>query len=429
MTKALTMVNSVRRSLSTMFPGFFTEAKHNHYRDFGFPDDVSFDLAYSMYRRNGIANAAIDKTVLKVWEDNPSLFEEEEAHPETELERSIRQRFDSLRLWQKISEADRRSMVGAYSGVILRLADSKAFSDPVDRVPGGLDGLVEIIPAWEGQLEASQWDTDERSPTYGLPLMFQFNESAFGKSKQPRSLQVHPDRVIIFSADSTLDGCSRLEAGYNDLMTMEKIAGAGGEGFWKAAKSSPILEIDEKTDIDRMAQTMGVDKSEIVDKMNAQVEDWQKGFDQMLMLQGIKASSPGVTLPANPDKYFMVALESFAASFGIPLKVLTGSQTGERASTEDSDEWAKTNMARRANVVRPTIMTLVNRLERFQIIPERDWYLGWADLTESSMPEKIERAEKMSKVNRNMPTTEEPVFSPDEIREVVGLKPIEIDEE
>ncbi|MFN3352512.1 MAG: hypothetical protein ACK4Z5_02795, partial [Brevundimonas sp.] len=117
-----------------------------------------------------------------------------------------------------------------------------------------------------------------------------------------------------------------------------------------------------------------------------------------------------------------------AASVQVPLKILVGSQTGERASTEDADEWARVNMARRTNLVVPTIMAVVARLERFRMIPEADWHLDWADLTEASMAEKIERADKMADVNVKMKDTGEFIFTPEEIRGAVGLEPLGDDE-
>lgn len=424
------LANAAARRLDVMFPGYFASAKHNHYADFGYPESVSFDMLYAMYRRNGVASSAIDKTVLKTWQDIPFLQEKQrdgsEGHKteETTLEKEIRQHFEDLRLWSRLSETDRRSMVGSYSGLILRLADSKTFSEPVDTVPGGLLGLVEVIPAWEGQLQISQWDADEKSETYGHPLMFQFNEASVGDDvKQPRSFLLHPDRVIVWSSDGTLDCKSLLEPGYNDLMTLEKISGAGGEGFWKNAKSAPVLEVDPEAKIDEMARAMGVPVEELADRMNDQVEDWQKGFDKLLMIQGMQAKSLSVTLPS-PEHFFSIALQSFAASVMIPVKILVGSQTGERASTEDAAEWAQTNMARRNNTVRPNVMELINRLERFRILPDRDWYLDWSDLTEASMAEKIERVTKMADTNQKMRDTGELVFTGDELREVLGKEPL-----
>jgi hypothetical protein len=424
------MVNTALRRLDSMFPGYFEGAKHNHYADFGYPERVTFDLAFAMYTRNGLARAGVDKTVAKTWQTNPWLLEKERdgsqgsMSDETPLERDIRKRFADLRMWQRLAEADRRSMVGRYCGVILRLADGKPFDQPVDRVGGGLMGLVEIIPAWEGQLTISQWDEDQASPTYGQPKVFGFNEAAVDESKaQARSFNVHPDRVLVWSKDGTVHSRSILEPGYNDLLTMEKISGAGGEGFWKNAKSAPVLHIDKDAKLENMARAMGVEVSEIADRMDEQVADFQRGFDKMLMLQGIKAETLGITLPS-PEHFFAIALQSFAASIGIPLKILVGSQTGERASTEDAAEWSQTIMSRRTGQIIPTVMELVNRLERFGILPERDWHVDWDSLMDPSPNERLERIERMSSVNDKMRASGEIVFTADEMRAEAGKEPL-----
>lgn len=422
--------NSAVRRLDQMFPGYFPAAKHNHYSDFGYPVQLGFKQFYDMYCRNGIACAGVDKTILKTWQDAPFLLDHErdgsegDDKDETALEKEIRTRFGDLRVWAKVKEADRRSLVGSYSGLILRFADSKQFREPVDTVPGGLDGLVEIIPAWEGQLAVSEWETDEASEDYGQPKMFQFNEASVDSGqKQNRQFLLHPDRVIVWSEDATVHGRSVLEPGYNDLLTIEKIIGAGGEGFWKNAKSAPVLEIDPTARLEELAKALGVPVSELADKMGEQVEDWQKGFDKLLMLQGIEAKTLGITLPS-PENFFLIALQSFSASIGVPLKILVGSQTGERASTEDADEWSRTIMARRSSETIPNVMMLVQRLERVGILPEMDWFLDWSDLTETSMAEKIDRANKMADTNNKMQLGGEIVFTPEEIRATVGYEPL-----
>jgi hypothetical protein len=400
-------------------------AKHNNLRDFGFPANPAFDDFYRVYKRNGLGRAGVDKTIGKTWQDFPFLLEKPrdngQSRKETGWEKRARQRFEDLRLWQQLAEADRRGMVGAYGGVILRLADDKKFIEAVDEVPGGLLGLVEIIPFWEAQLQVSEWDLDETSESYGQPKMFQFNEAAVDPAAkvQPRSFQVHPDRVLIWSRDGTLNGCSALESGLNDLLTMEKIIGAGGEGFWKNAKSSPVLKAQQGADFNKIAQALGVKVDEIYDLMNEQVESWQAGFDKLLMLQGMEADTLGIVLPI-PEHFFSVACQSYAASLGMPMKVLVGMQTGERASTEDADEWAQTNMSRRSSMVIPNIMELIRRLERFGMIPERDWSLSWADLTEASADEKMARADKMASVNQRLIQTGERVFTGAEIRAAAG---------
>jgi hypothetical protein len=408
------------RRLDALFPGYFEGPKHNHYRDFGWPETVSFADLYAIYHRNGLAKGAVEKTVLKTWQDDPEIWESSKAKEST-LEGDVRQRFDDLSLWQTMAEADRRALVGGYAGLIFRFADSKRFDQPVDRVSGGLQGLVEVIPAWGGegaQIEVAEWETDQASPNYGRPKLFRFNEAAVGGVTQVRQFMIHPDRVLIWSKDGTVHCRSELEAGYNDLLDAEKVKGAGGEGFYKSARGNPVLEADKDLDLKKMAAAMGVPVNEVADKMNEQVEDFQKGFDKMLVLQGMQAKTLGVSLPTG-DTFFNAAVNCFSASFMIPAKILLGSQTGERASTEDANEWNLVNNARRVKMARPRIRQMLNLFERVGILPERDWAINWADLTEASRDKKIERAGKMAAINQQQGDLER-IWTPEEIKQAAG---------
>lgn len=401
--------------------GMQHNVKHSIDYDFGYPSrdaDLPFTLVYQMYQRNGFANALVDKTAGKTWQDYPSLVESEEDHDETGLEREIRRKFQKARIWQAMMEADKRSMVGKYAGLVLRVRDGLTMDKPVVSVRGGIDGLEEIIPAWEGQLVVSEWDTDPYSQTYGKPRMFQFNEQNVDPEHgKVRAFNIHPDRVIVWSEDGTTWGKSKLSAAYNALMDAEKIRGAGGEGFWKNAKSQPVISTNDNIDMHQVAQMLGTNLDGVSDKLSEIVAKWNKGFDVSLMLTGMDAKTLQVTLPS-PEHFHNVALQEIAASWPIPQKILVGMQTGERASIEDQREWAQTNMSRRANETVPNIMAFVDRLVRFGILPDRDWYIDWSDLTAPTMAEKMDIAAKMAEINAKMAATGEPVFTDTEIRAI-----------
>lgn len=424
-------VNNLAQGFNRITNTFFGfgggTGKHDYNKDFGFPDVLNFDAAFQMYRRNGIARAAVDKTAAKTWQTLPYLQEFQrdagDEVPETVLEQAIRTRFDDLRVWQALKDCDRRFLVGRYSGLILRIADGLTLDQPVGQVTGGLNALLEVIPAWEGQLTVDSYDENQKSPTYGQPLMFQFEENkVYTGRTQTRSARVHPSRVVIWSEDGKVGGVPRMDAGYNDLITMAKIIGAGGEGFWKNAKGSPIIELAAEQSLENIAKASGVSVEDFADKMNDQVEDFQKGFDNVLMGQGMTFKPMQVQL-ADPLNFFSIALQSFCASWDIPAKVLVGAQTGERASTEDAGGWNETNDGRRSDVAVPGINLFIRRLEEVKILPDKDWYLRWTSLLDGSPQQKMDRAYKMADINQKMKDSGELVFNHDEIRTVVDMKP------
>jgi hypothetical protein len=418
---AIDMVLNASRRLELMYNGYFqTDEKHKHYADYGYPQHLQAEHFLQMYHRNGIAHAAVAETVGTTWQDNPTLQEDDRTDEETSREKEVRQHLARIRFWQCLSEADTRSLVGKYAGVILRIADSKPFDQPVEQA-AGIEALVEVIPVWEHQLKVAELDGDPASETYGKPTMFEFHEAPLdGKAGAGRTFKVHPDRVVIWSENGTTNGESILRPGYNSLINLEKIEGAGGEGFWKNAKSAPVLQVDKDAQLRDLAAAMGVPEDEIADKLDEVVGDFQKGFDNLLMLQGIEAKQLAVTLP-QPEQFYLTSLQSFAASIRIPVKILVGSQTGERASTEDATAWAKVVQSRRVKETIPNIEAVVERLRRFKILSDADWVVSWSDLTESTLGDKIERADKMASVNQKHAHFGRVVFQPDEIRDVVDL--------
>ena len=426
---ASAILNSVRR-LTEMFPGYFGQTKHNYAKDFGWPDNVSFQMLFNMYKRNGLAKAAVHKTASKTWEDFPKLAADA-IDTNTQKEEAVIKHFRKLNFWQKMAEADRRAMVGHYSGLILRVSDGLRFEDPLNPAKTiGITSLVEVIPAWSSQLTVSQWDHDIKSETYGQPLMFQFNEADVIENRREhpkaRSFMVHPSRVMVWSTDGTVFGRSLLEAGYNDLIDMEKIKGAGGEGFWKNAKAAPVLEIDKDASLRDMAMAMGVEPDGILEAMNKQVDSYAKGFDQLLMVQGIQVKPMNVQLSV-PESFFMTALMSFAASVEMPLKILVGTQSGERASSEDAKEWSQTINARRVNHVLPLINALVDKLIEGGFLVG-DWAVSWSDLTKATVSDKLELAMKMASINQktDILKTGELVFTKEELRQAVDFPSVPV---
>lgn len=414
---------AVRSRLARAFPfAFGMNLKHDYRADYGWPETLTFNDFYRMYTRSGIAKAAVDKTIDKTWESMPALWESEEAG-KTPAEKRVAEHFKKKNIWRSLMDADRRSMVGEYAGAIILLRDGQNLEQPVTTVPKGIESLAGIIPAWQGQLTVAEWDEVQTSETYGEPLYFQFNQQAVGDPTTTKlnQVRIHRDRMLIWSDDGTLNCSSALEAGFNDVSDAEKIKGAGGEGFWKSARGAPIIEAPQGISLADMQRGMAAaTPEEVLEKLNEKVDDFQAGFDKALMIGGFAAKPLTITLP-QPKEFWEPCVQSFAASMSIPYKVLIGNITGERASTEDSREWAQTNMSRRENRVIPILNALVGRLVGWGLLEPKPWTIGWTSLLESSPDDKLARAEKMANINSQQGN--EPVFLPDEIREEAGYQP------
>ncbi len=421
--RSLLLNSLVSRVRAELLAGQFGGGpKHNHYSDFGWPEVVTFKDLQFMYSRNGLALAGVEGYVAKVWETNPELYESEEAHKPTKLEDGFKLWAEDVRLWQKLAEADRRGMVGDYAGVILQVADSLDWERPLGKVRG-LQDIWDLIPAWEGELTPATWDQDTKSRRYGQPITYQYQEQqVLGRpgAPAPRTLLIHHSRVVIWSSTGDLLGRSLLRPGYNALLDAEKVIGGGAEGFWKNARQSLTLGVDANTNLIKLATSLGVGMDELGTKLNEVVDDFSKGFDKAFIAQGIKPEALNISLPL-PAEFLEGPVQVYAASIRMPVRVMIGNVTGERATVEDELAWAKRCNGLREKEKRPLIKTLLNRLEFCGALPVVNWFMDWADLTQGTTSERLDLATKMAEINsKSLGTGDAAPFTSDEIREAAG---------
>ena len=410
------------RNLNTMFPGHFATAvttKRIHAQEYGWPDRLNFADLLFFYYRNGLANAAVKKTKAKTWQTVPIIRVGEEGSELSEIEEAIKNHLARIRFWQQFAEADARSMVGDYAGLILQIGDGQPANEPLSNAAGILQ-IKRVRPCWQHQLRPVEYNTDTESDEYGDVTMWEYQEAALdsGQMQQGprRRFKLPPDRVLIFSRDGTIHDRSQLEAGFNALFDAEKIMGAGAEGFFKTAKNAPVLSMEDDSGFTQLAKAMGVDEEEVSDKLSDIVKDWAAGFDASLLLSKMNTEFPNITLP-QPEQFWRIAAQTFAATFEIPLRILIGSETGERASTEDAKEWSKTNEARRTNEVVPIIMTFIERMQAIGVLPKGVWTPEWESLLDDGPDAKLGRGKTMSQINKD---EGDAVFTVEEIRVAAG---------
>lgn len=399
----------------------------NAWDAFGWKQDLEFHDFYRLWERGSLAHGAIGRVNGKCWQDEPEVIEGEPSEtkrPPTAWEKAFKAFAKKVKLWEAVREGDLRRTVGAYSGLILQIADGKTWNQPVRG--RAARKLVKIIPAWEGQLTASAWGTDERdSETFGLPTMYTFRENDVGCDLNPsaagyagRNLEIHPDRVIILG--DIVSGVPMLRAAYNDFSNIEKILGGSGESFLKNASRQLAINFDREVNLIDIATAHGVKPDALKTIFDQVTNGLNSGIDQTVVTQGAQVTPLVATVP-DPQQHFNAALMSAAASIMIPVMVWIGSQTGERSSTEDQKDWANTMQGRRVHTLSSDIETIVAHLMRLALIaPMELTSVVWSDLSESTQKEKLENAKLMGEVNNSFAATGEFPFSAQEARDMSG---------
>lgn len=407
--------------------------------EFGYPETLTFDHFHRQYRRGSAGFAAVHKLLDSCWTDKPTIIDGEEgreATKTTDWEKAVTKLMKKH--WAKIEDADRRNMVGRYSALLIQVKDNRDWKEPVDislvqRL--GTKALVKLIPAWEKQIEPGNTDTDTWSETYGQPVMYHFNEQPVGDERSsgtPRAVNVHPDRIILLCEGSEdeniLSGIPLLEAGFNDLLDIEKTKGGSAEGFLKNASRQLATEFDAQTDmaaIAKMAKEAGYNT--LGDAMNDKVRKLNSGIDSALVTQSGKTSVLSVTA-ADPTPTWTVSANQFSATIQCPFNILFGKQTGNLASEEDKTAWANRCNKRRWGFMSDVITRLIERFWTIGIIDppsSGEISLAWSDLLAPSEKEKIANMATLAEVaQKTQQAYGTPAIEANEIRAVGELEPM-----
>ena len=404
------------------------------YEEFGYPKTLNFDHFYNMYDRGGIGGAAVDRMNNGCWEDYPEVYEGDHQKDAEGITQWDKITAKLLKKWfPVIKEADKRGLIGRYSALLFQVRDNRQWHDPIDSNTLKLikeKGLVRVIPVWEPQLEVSEWDTDLNSEDYGYPKMYRYISLPVGDdtSAPAREVKVHPDRIIILcerAVDGLLtNGYSMLKQGYNDALDVDKISGGSAEGFIKNASRQLNFNFSKEVNLTDIAKLYNVEVDQLANAIDEQVRKLNQSTDSSVIMQDGNVNVLSVP-PADPSPSFNSSLSKFAASIPIPVKVLLGQITGERASTEDNKDWAKTRMSRRNGFLTSVIESFIERLWSVGIIdpPKGDEItVSWSDLLAPSYAEKLDNANKLADVaTKTTNALGVPVIKPNEIRAAAEL--------
>lgn len=407
--------------------------------EFGYPDQVSFDMLYRAYRRNSAAYAGVHKTLDSCWVDKPTIIDGEVADEAKQTNPWEKQVTAILKKhWSKIKDADRRNLVGRYSALLIQVKDGLDWNQPINTtVVGslGVAALVKLIPVWESQIKPGNFDTDTHSDTYGQPVDYEFNEQPVGDDGTygpVRSIRIHPSRVILLAEgsedDNILSGVPLNEAGYNDLLDIEKSKGGSAEGFLKNASRQLGISFDAQTDmtqIAKMAKEAGY--SDLGEAMNDKMAKLNRGTDSALVTQSGTTSVLSVAA-ADPTPTWTVSANCYASTIQCPFNILFGKQTGSLASTEDKTAWAGTCNERRQGFLTDLIERVIQRFWQVGIIPapsSGEVSVTWSDLLAPGDTEKLANMSSLADVaTKTQQALGRSAITENEIRQAGGFEPI-----
>lgn len=407
------------------------------YRALGYLEDITFTDYYGRYLRQDIAKAIIDRPVSVTWR-GAVLLMEAGVKEDTALEKAWKELDRSMGLKSRLARLDRLTGLGKYGVLMLGLNDVSTIEDFKTPVTGKGKKLLYVKPLSSESAKIATYETDPNNERYGLPILYDVVTQEV-ESGGTKSIQLHYTRLIHIVDDileSEVEGSPRLEVVFNRLMDLEKLVGGDAEMFWRGARPGYTGKLEKDYQITDDTMTA----------LQTQIDEYEHNLRRMLINEGIDLQSLAQQV-ADPSTHVDIQIQMISAVTGIPKRILTGSERGELASSQDKSEWLEYVQGRREEYAEPRIIRpLVDRLIELGILPAagaEGYTVQWADLFAQSEEDKVKiggmRSTALASYSNN-PTAQAIVspeafmefflgFDEDQIDQVNELRDSEISQE
>lgn len=378
-------VNTFLRDRLSQWLGYTHGGKRDLYTVFGWERDLTIEGFVAMYRRNPIAFRVVNAFPEATWTENPTIRDEAGSSPDetsdeySEFCKSIDDMFSQRTVSRVLERADRMSGQGRFSIIVVGLRDGKELHEPLElpKDEGAVKklDLLYLQPYGEPNVVVSDYDRDPHSERFGLPLFYTVNQSSstiLSAGMPTLSFRVHQSRVIHIAErieDSTVMGIPRLMPVFNHLTDLEKTIGASAETFWICANRGMAVWADKDANLDEDA----------IQAVKDQMEDFTNQLRRTVVGSGMTAQVLGSDSP-DPEPLVDKILQMISGGSGVPMRIMTGSESGHKASTQDEGNWAKRIDERRENFATPSVLTpLVDLMIKTGnvIKPKGKWWVEW----------------------------------------------------
>ena len=427
--KALESSILLARSMFAREAGLTFDGDRDEYVVLGYDRLVTARQYREEYQRGGIAGRAIDAFPHATWRGAVEIIEDEDPDKITTFEQKWIDFDTRLKVQSKLARVDKLAGLSTFATLLIGVAGSGDLETELPRgrdqsqiiyltpfAGGGGPGGDQVSRMIAAGADATVWEyeTDTRSPRFGLAKTYRLRRIDVTSPQLERP--VHWSRII-HVAEGLLDddvfGQPRLERVWNLLADLRKVTGGGAEAFWLRANQGLHLDVDKD---------MALSKDEYADvlaKLKEQSELYKHQLTRWLKTRGVKVETLGSDV-ANFASPADAILTQIAGALAIPKRILTGSEMGELASSQDRDNWKDQVNGRQTGYAAPCIVRpLVDRLIAYGYLPTpmkgADAYeVRWPHIQTMTEQEKLEGAKTWASLNSQMG---EPVVTEAEIRE------------
>lgn len=378
------------------------------------------------YERNEMAGCIVDCFPIACWRGGGELVEDDDPEKVTLFEEQFFELADRLELWPRLMRSDILAGLGRYAIVVI--GDGQALDQELRQMKRPEDVLFLSVYA-EEHAKISELVTDFRDPRYGRVKFYACTnvvpELSSGAKVVGGEVKVHFSRVVHI-ADGLLDddvyGQPRLRRIWNRLDDLVKVVGGGSEAFWQRSQQGLQLDLDKEIQLDEPGK----------EALQDEVDEYMHGFRRVMRTQGVKVNPLGSDV-ANFGPQVDAIMTLLAGGTRIPKRILTGSEQGELASSQDKTNWDERVQDRRENFCGPTVVRqLVDRLIEHGALtePAEGYVVRWPEIENMDEMARANIALRYAQANKaNADAGLEPLITTNEIRDsVLDLGPIDPEE-
>lgn len=402
----------------------------------GYEAELDIENHVAMYKRGpGIARGIVDKIVHDCWDPDLEVVESDDTDvDETAFERQVKQfldgEFTRLSPIARLRAADRWARLLEFSVLVIGIndgnvvdGDPSSLSEPVDEA--SIDSLDQINYISPFDQRSVDWERttlvdDPTDPRYQLPETYNIDFGDTGSHDVHHSRVIH---VVENPDENELKSDEIYRPIFNRLQDLQKVLGGSAEMFWRAAY--PGLVLQPPTDADGVPMRF----EDGGDGIAEQIKQYRHNISRVHKVTGSLEKLD--TTVASPVDQVAVAVEDISAHIDIPMSMIRGNETGERATSEDRAMYHETAAGRRDQHCVPQLLSpLLERLIEWGLLPETEsgngtsFSVEWPPLETESEADEAEVASTWANaietISGGRPGT---IASVEERRKRIGFDP------
>lgn len=327
----------------------------------GYKRDLIYGDFKDLYDRDPVAGAIVDMLAEATWRAAPEVGEPDSGG-DTAFSRDFMATAKRLGLWARMERLDKLSRIGRYGVMLIGTPDATDQNLRSEMANlRGPDDVLYLAVYSEKYAKINTWVEDSEDPRYGLPETYKIHlagdVSTFRKRAANQTEVVHHSRVIHVAEGLLEDdvyGKEALRNVWNPLHDLQKVSTSTAEGFWQRVAGILHAQIDPDVHVDeKMLEALD-------DNLQKVYHDLKRTIYGNFDLKRLAESEP------DPKEAANLYMTLIAAGSGIPKRLLFGSETGERASTEDQKTFLgriseRHNQHAEPNMLRPLVDRLIEK--------------------------------------------------------------------